>query len=235
MERLPPKEMADIMVKFLKQQRPDVNYIKKIFQYIRDELDLHGNLTTNKKLPELLTDEELKSFYEAVWKSSDRTHMIMLKLLIFTGIRNAELANIMIKDVDLSGLKIQIKQGKGNKDRYVPIPPAFRGELKQFILMQEEKGTKYLFETNRLTKFTTRWIREIVRRYALKAGIQKRIYPHLFRHQLLTYLTKNKIVDAKIQLISGHSDRQSLSIYQDLSLKDIEEEYQEVMKKFPIQ
>jgi integrase/recombinase XerD len=235
MERIPPKEMADIMVKLLKQQRPDANYLKKTFQHIRDALNIHGNLTKEKKLPELLTDDELKRFYEAVWTSNHRTHMIMVKLLIYTGIRNAELVNIKIEDVDLSGLKILIKQGKGKKDRYVPIAPSFRGELTQYILVQKEYKAVHLFESNRYDKFSTRWVRQIVKKYALKAGIEKRIYPHLFRHQLLTYLTKNKIVDAKIQIISGHTDRQGLSVYQDLSLKDIQDEYQNVMKNFPVQ
>ncbi len=91
-----------------------------------------------------------------------------------------------------------------------------------------------MFETNRKTKPSTRWIREIIKKYATEAGIEKRIYPHLFRHQLFTFLTKKGLVDVKIQLISGHSNRQSLSIYQDLSLSDIEDEYQKVMKDFPI-
>jgi integrase/recombinase XerD len=86
-----------------------------------------------------------------------------------------------------------------------------------------------------MSKFTTRWIREIVKKYARKAAIEKRIHPHLFRHQLLTYLTSKGIVDAKIQLISGHKNRESLSIYQDLILSDIEKEYWDAMKDFPIQ
>ncbi|MBF0414054.1 MAG: tyrosine-type recombinase/integrase [Desulfamplus sp.] len=60
-----------------------------------------------------------------------------------------------------------------------------------------------------MTKFTTRWIRAIVKKYAESAGITKRIHPHLFRHQILTYLTSKGIVDAKIQLISGHKNRES--------------------------
>ena len=93
---------------------------------------------------------------------------------------------------------------------------------------------RYLFETNRLDKFTTRWIRAITKRYADKAGIDKRIYPHLFRHQLLTHLAKKGVVDAKLQLISGHEARKSLEIYQKLSLVDVAEEYQEAMKDFPV-
>jgi len=145
------------------------------------------------------------------------------------------MVNITLQDVDLDSLRIRISHGKGDKDRYVLFPPYFRGELAQYIIIQKEQGAVYLFESNRMTKFTTRWIRAIVKKYADKAGISKRIYPHLFRHQILTYLTSKGIVDAKIQLISGHKNRESLSIYQDLSLADIEKEYWDVMKDFKIQ
>ena len=77
-------------------------------------------------------------------------------------------------------------------------------------------------------------IREIVKRYAREAGIEKRIYPHLFRHQLLTHLARKGVIDTKVQVISGHGDRKSLALYQELSLADVEEDYQEAMKDFPV-
>ncbi len=235
MERIPPRKMADQIVKLLRKQRPDPNYVKKVFQYIRDDLALKGGSVRSKRLPELMTEDELYKFYKAVWQASNRSHMVMLKLILFTGIRNEELVNITLNDVDLDSLRIRISHGKGDKDRYVLFPPYFRGEMAQYIIIQRKHGAVYLFESNRMTKFTTRWIRAIVKKYADKAGISKRIYPHLFRHQILTYLTSKGIVDAKIQLISGHKNRESLSIYQDLSLADIEKEYWDVMKDFKIQ
>ena len=235
MERIPPKKMAKQVAKLLRKQRPNPSYVKKVFQYVREDLGLKGGTVRGKKLPELMTEVELNRFYKAVWQASNRMHMVMLKLLLFTGIRNRELANLTLKDVDLDSMRIRIDHGKGDKDRYVWFPPFFRGELAQYVSIQKEKGAVYLFESNRMSKFTTRWIREIVKQYARKAEIEKRIHPHLFRHQLLTYLTSKGIVDAKIQLISGHKNRESLSIYQDLSLSDIEKEYWDAMKDFPIQ
>lgn len=235
MERTPPKEMAKQIAKLLRKQRPDTGYVKKVFEYVREILDIKGAALPSKKLPELMTEQELHSFYKAVWQASNRFHMIMLKLMLFTGIRNEELVNITLKDVDLDSMRIRISHGKGDKDRYVLFPPYFRGELTQYIIIQKERGAVYLFESNRMTKFTTRWIREIVKTYAESAGIIKKIHPHLFRHQILTYLTSKGIVDAKIQLISGHKNRESLSIYQNLSLADIENEYWDAMKDFPIQ
>jgi integrase/recombinase XerD len=234
MERTPPKKMGLRLAKILRKERPDPVYLKKVVKYIREELDMVGAQLPRKRLPELLTEAELVRFYEAVWNADDPTHRVMIKLLLYTGIRNAELANLTLDDVDLSDLKLRIQKGKGAKDRYVPIPRSFRGELRQYLDGQKLQKATYLFETNRLDKFTTRWIREIFKRYARAGGIEKRIYPHLFRHQLLTHLTKKGLVDAKVQLISGHSDRKSLAIYQDLSLADVAEEYQQAMKDFPV-
>lgn len=235
MERIPPKKMAKQVVKLLRKQHPDPSYVKKVFQYVREDLGLKGGRVRSKRLPELMTEDELNRFYKAVWHTSNRSHMVMLKLILFTGIRNEELVNLTLKDVDLDSMRIRIDHGKGDKDRYVLFPPYFRDELTQHISIQKEKGAVYLFESNRRTKFTTRWIREIVKKYARKAEINKRIHPHLFRHQILTYLTSKGIVDAKIQLISGHKNQDSLSIYQDLSLSDIAKEYWDAMKDFPIQ
>lgn len=68
----------------------------------------------------------------------------MIKLLIYTGIRNNELANILVDDVDVKGERIRIDQGKGKKDRYVPFPSSFRGELAQYIMGQKARRAKYL-------------------------------------------------------------------------------------------
>lgn len=233
MERIPPKEMAKKLERQLRPQKPDYQYLKQVFQHIRTIMDVTP-ADREKRLPELLTDQELISFYDTVFRAHNRKHAAMIKLLIFTGVRNAELAGIRITDVDLSGLRVRIEQGKGKKDRYVPIPASFRGELMQYIESQKERKAIYLFESNRLKPYSTRRIRQIVKQYAQIAGITKRVYPHLFRHQLITYLTKQGIVSPKLQLLSGHSAEKNLAIYRDLALSDVIEEYEEAMKSFPI-
>jgi len=64
--------------------------------------------------------------------------------------------------------------------------------------------------------------------------IEKRVYPHLFRHQIITYLTKKGIISPKLQLLSGHSEEKSLAIYRDLALPDVAGEYEEAMQSFPV-
>jgi integrase/recombinase XerD len=236
-----PKQMAAKFIKLLKkEQNIDVNYLRKTFEHVRNELNIHRPSGSPKKLPQLLTEDEMRRFYDAVWEDEDSSHMIMVKLLLYTGVRNSELVNIKLEDVDLKAMRIHIHEGKGKKDRLVPVPILFRDALSQYMNSRKAeqrknlKDSSYLFQTNRNNKYSTRWVREIIKRYATKAGIEKRIYPHLFRHHLLTFLTNEKLIDAKIQIISGHSDRQSLSKYQDLSLVDVESEYQEAMKRFPL-
>ena len=234
MKRIPPMQMAKRLTRQLRPQHPDYQYVKKVFFHVRRLLKLTPQ-RKQKSLPQLLTNEELIAFYETVFAARNRTHLVMIKLLIFTGIRNGELAKISLEDVDLQGLRIRIEQGKGKKDRYVPIPQSFRGELMQYISHQQEKKATSLFESNRCKPYSTRRIRQIVKQYADSANIKKRVYPHLFRHQLITFLTQQGIISPKLQILSGHSDEKSLGIYRDLALSDVIDEYQQAMKSFPVE
>lgn len=232
-ERVAPKEMAKKLVKLLRPARPDYLYLKQVFKHARQMLDVSVE-KSRRRLPELLTDMELIAFYEAVWNARNTNHLVMIKLLIYTGIRNAELTNVQIKDVDLTNCTVRIEQGKGKKDRYVLFPLSFRGELAQYVENQKRKGGRFLFESNRLGAFSTRRIRQIIKEYADNAGIEKRVYPHLFRHQIITYLTRKGIISPKLQLLSGHSEEKSLAIYRDLALADVAEEYETAMQMFPV-
>jgi len=74
----------------------------------------------------------------------------------------------------------------------------------------------------------------VVKQYATAAGIAKRVYPHLFRHHLITYLTKQGIISPKLQLLSGHAAEQSLAVYRELALSDVAAEYEAAMQRFPV-
>ncbi len=232
-QRLNPKEVAKRIVRILKPNRPDYHYLKKVFQHTRELLEITPE-KARKRLPELLTDTELVAFYEAVWNARNTNHLVMIKILIYTGIRNAELTNVQIKDVDLTNCTVRIEQGKGKKDRYVLFPMSFRGELAQYVEKQKLNGAKFLFESNRSGAFSTRRIRQIIKEYSDQSEIEKRVYPHLFRHQIITYLSRKGIISPKLQLLSGHSEEKSLAIYRDLALSDVAEEYESAMEKFPV-
>jgi integrase/recombinase XerD len=192
-----PKQMARKLARILRSERPDYGYLKKVFRDTRAILEIKP-VKAEKRLPQLLTEKELISFYEAVWQARNRTHMVLIKLLIFTGLRNAELANIRLQDVDLDQCEIQVVHGNGSKDRRILFPTGFRGELAQYVRSAEDAGATCLFESNRLRAYSTRRIRQIIHEYAVSAGIRKRVYPHLFRHQIITFLTKKGIISPKL-------------------------------------
>src|SRR3981081_1370504 len=104
---------------------------------------------------------------------------------------------------------IFINRGKGAKDRYILFPASFRLVLKSHL--SATPRNRYLFETRRFGPFTTRRIQQIVQGYREKAGITQPLHPHLFRHQMLTYLTSKGLTDAQIQLISGHETHFTLA------------------------
>jgi integrase/recombinase XerD len=141
---------------------------------------------------------------------------------------------LRLTDVDLQTCQLRISQGKGHKDRDVLFPTSFRGELAQYLERQRTQSARYLFESNRCRPYSTRRIRQIVKHYAQAAGIEKRVYPHLFRHHLLTYLTKRGIMSPKLQLLSGHTMEQSLAVYRALTLSDVVGEYEHAMQTFPV-
>jgi len=90
---------------------------------------------------------------------------------------------------------------------------------------------RYLFQTKRATRFSTRRVQQIVKQYAEVAGV--RCTPHTFRHQAITWLTRHSgMADAELQLITGHARRETLAVYQHVALDgDLEKKYQDSMKE----
>ena len=231
--RTSPKKMAKKLVKYLRPQRPNYNYLRDLFRHLRQELDV--SVTTNpRKLPVIPTEEEIKKYYEAVWQAKNIEHMVMIKTLLYTGIRVSELIRVKISDVDLEQCQIRINQGKGRKDRVVPFPVAFREILSVYIVQSNVKKAVHLFESSWKKAYSDRGIRKILTRYTQAAGIESSVSPHKLRHFLLTWLKKQGIDDALIQPYSGHESRQSLEIYSRLSIKEAQQEYNENIGKFPV-
>ena len=99
----------------------------------------------------------------------------MIKMLIFTGLRNIELARVRLQDVDLDQCHIRVVQGKGGRDRTVLFPTSLRGKLLQYMQGAQARRAVHLCESNRLGLYSTRRIRQLIHAYAQAAGIQKRV------------------------------------------------------------
>lgn len=231
--RTPPSKIAKQLIKYLRPQRPDYNYLRDLFRHLRQELDISVT-TTPKKLPLVPTEEEIKKYYEAVWQEKNTQHMVMIKTLLYTGIRVSELIRVKISDIDLERCQIRINKGKGGKDRIVPFPISFREILSMYITQIQEKKAVYFFESSWKKAYSDRGIRKILMKYTQAAGIESSVSPHKLRHFLLTWLKKQGIDDALIQPYSGHESRQSLEIYSRLSIQEAQKEYNENIGKFPV-
>lgn len=231
--RMPPSKMAKKLIKYIRPQRPNYNYLRDLFRHLRKELDVPVT-TAPKRLPLIPTEEEIKKYYEAVWQEKNIQHLVMIKTLLYTGIRVSELIRVKISDVDFDECQIRINRGKGGKDRVVPFPISFREILSMYVTQIQGQKAVYLFESSWKKAYSDRGIRKILMRYTQAAGMESSVSPHKLRHFLLTWLKKQGIDDALIQPYSGHDSRQSLEVYSRLSIKDAQKEYNENIGKFPI-
>ncbi len=181
-----------------------------------------------RRLPRILTSEEFRRFYAEVDRADDVQHALMLRLMFYTAVRVSELCKIEVKDVDLDTCKIRVNQGKGSKDRYVLFGKTFATALRTHIAAHP--NTRWLFQTKRHGKFSTRRVQQIVKLYAERAGVKAT--PHTFRHQAITWLTRHSgLADAELQLITGHARREMLAVYQHIALDgELEAKYQQTMK-----
>lgn len=232
-KRTSAKKKAKELAKYLRKERPDYDYMKALFKHLRDELEVKVTRAP-KKLPDVPTEEEIERYYKAVWKSQNFNNMVIIKTLLYTGIRVSELVNLKLTDVDYDRYQIRINLGKGEKDRIVPFPATFREVLAMHANNMRKQNAEYLFESSWKKQYTDRGIRKILTKYVKDAGIERNISPHRLRHFLLTWLKKQGIDDSFIQPYSGHSTRQSLEVYSKLSINEAQEKYDKVINKFPV-
>ncbi len=185
-----------------------------------------------RRLPRVLTTEEFRRFYAVVDRAEDVQHALMLRLLFYTGVRVSELCGMLVADVDLEACKIRINQGKGGKHRFVLFGKGFATALRTHIAAHPTN--RWLFQTQRNSKFSTRRVQQIVSKYAQEAGVKAT--PHTFRHQAITWLTRHsRLADAELQLITGHARRETLAVYQHVALdNDLEAKYQETMRQIEL-
>ena len=169
----------------------------------------------NKTLPNILTREEAKSLINS---SSNIKHKLILKMLYGCGLRVSEIVNLKKEDINFKERLIHIKLSKGKKDRFVKIPDSLITDLENYISLNPEE---LLFPSNRKGKLTTATIQAIVQNTAKKAGIKKRVYPHLLRHSFATHLLEQGTDLRIIQKLLGHSDIKTTQIYTQISQQSI--------------
>jgi integrase/recombinase XerD len=231
--RTPAKQKARELAKHLRGERPDYAYLKSVFRALRDELGVTVP-GPSRRLPDTPSEAEIRRYYETVWQARHGPDIVLIKTLLYTGVRVSELVAIRLEDVDFDRCQIRINRGKGAKDRVVPFPQGFKEVLALHADALRRKRATHLFESSWKKPYSDRGVRQLLARYARQAGLTRPISPHRLRHFLFTWLKKQGLDDALIQPYSGHASRQSLEIYSRLALADAQEEYDQVIGRFPV-
>lgn len=152
----------------------------------------------------------------------------ILETLYSTGIRRMEVIHINLYDIDADRGTLMVRQGKGRKDRMVPIGERaldwiikYRDEIRPELMMPNDDGT--LFLTNLGEAFTRNRMTQLVRDYVKAADIGKEGSCHLFRHTMATLMLENGADIRFIQAMLGHANVSTTQIYTQVSIRMLKE------------
>jgi integrase/recombinase XerD len=187
-----------------------------------------------RSLPKTLTEDEVDSLLNAPNTDDPLGHRdrAMLELLYATGLRVSELINLKQSQINFNQGVLRII-GKGDRERLIPLGDESQRWLLDFIdgprmEILLERQTDYLFPTRRGDRMTRQAFWHIIKRYADKAGIRRKMSPHSLRHAFATHLL-NRGADLRVvQLLLGHSDLSTTQIYTHVArerLKDLHGEH----------
>lgn len=171
------------------------------------------------KLPEVLTVEEIDNIISAVdlSKNEGQRNRAILETLYSCGLRVSELTNLKLSDLYFDEGFIKV-DGKGNKQRLVPISPRAIKEIKLYFIDRNRVNIKkdyedYVFLSRRGTNLSRIMIFHLIKELAETTGIIKNISPHTFRHSFATHLLEGGANLRAIQCMLGHESIATTEIY----------------------
>ncbi len=190
------------------------------------------NPKTPKSIPKLLSEQDVETLLNMPDLSTtlglrDRA---MLELLYACGLRITELVQLEMNAINLRQGIIRIT-GKGNKERLVPMGEEASNWLDRYLesvrddlLKGTQKQTVFLSQQGKMMTRQTFWHR--VKRYALEAGIQANLSPHTLRHAFATHLLNHGADLRVVQLLLGHNDISTTTIYTHVAQARLQSVYQ---------
>ncbi len=162
----------------------------------------------NKKLPEVLSRNEIQTIIESTVNGK---HRLLLSLSYGAGLRVSEVVNLCVQDIDLQELTIHIKQSKGGKDRLTIFPEKLVVEIRNLIVGKEKKDI--VLASERGGKLTTRTAQKIFENSLKKSGVKKNVSFHSLRHSFATHLLENGVDIRYVQELLGHQNIRTTQIY----------------------
>jgi len=234
------KYIGDLGLSAYSQSRM-LSGIKSFYTFLEYEEIISENPATlidspklGRKLPEILSVEEIEEIFEAIDHSTPegQRNRAMLEVLYSSGLRVSELVNLKLNNIyfDIGFLRIL---GKGNKERLVPIGKSAMKYLEIYINevrphIDKKQGYENFVFLNRRGKSLTRvMVFTVIKDLTLKANIRKKVSPHTFRHSFATHLVEGGADLRAVQEMLGHESITTTEIYTHLDREYLRQIIQE--------
>lgn len=172
---------------------------------------------TPRRLPIVLSQEEVTRLIDS---AANLSHRAMLMTLYSTGLRRSELVRLKVSDIDSQRMVIHVCQGKGSKDRDVPLSPKLLETLREY--WRSARPKTFLFPGyGGDVPLTTKAVWHACHGAVKRAGIEKKISPHSLRHSYATHLLESGADLRTIQLLLGHTEIKDTVVYLHLSQRHL--------------
>jgi len=194
------------------QQNQRINAIKFYYEKVLNNKKTYFDIDRprkDRKLPDVLSKKEIGAMLKI---TTNLKHKCLIALIYSCGLRHSEAINMKIEDLDSKRMMIKIKGAKGNKDRYGQLSIYLLKMLREYY--KEYRPTTYLFEgQNKQYRYSGESIAYVIKLAAQKAGIKKRVYPHILRHSFATHHLEQGTDLRYIQELLGHASIKTTEIY----------------------
>ncbi len=200
------------------QQNQRINAIKFYYEKVLGNSKLHYNIERPKMtntLPNVLSVGEIKKIID---NTRNIKHKCVISLLYSAGLRRGELINLKLDSILSGQMQIKISNGKGNKDRYVGLSSHLLQLLRKYF--HEFRPKVWLIEGHNQKQYSATSVLNVVKRSAKRAGISRRITPHMLRHSFATHHLESGTDLRYIQEFLGHSSSKTTEIYTHVAKTD---------------
>ena len=191
------------------------HYLLKIGEIKVSPLESFSSLKfyPEKQIP--ISEEEMNNLSEIL--AQDEEHLLektIIETLYQTGMRKAELCNLLYENISFSTNEIKVK-GKGNKERIIPISTHLAEFLNEYKLLRKPKPEYeiYFFIQANGKKLTEKFVYSVVNRYLSIVTSKKKKSPHILRHSFATHVLNHGAEISKVKKLLGHSSLASTQVY----------------------